>query len=138
MDAVAGEIFKNPALEVRTLAGEYFARPGGKKYVVSHIRSLQADKGKGKVIFTDKCSSCHRLGDNGTDIGPQLGSIGGKFDQAALLDALINPSAAIAFGYLETDLLAEEDFEIEAFCQRWPAKRGGRCLYDPRNLKLRA
>ena len=115
MDAVAGEIFKNPALEVRTLAGEYFARPGGKKYVVSHIRSLQADKGKGKVIFTDKCSSCHRLGDNGTDIGPQLGSIGGKFDQAALLDALINPSAAIAFGYTPVMVQTKEGSAIYGF-----------------------
>ena len=45
---------------------------------------------------------------------------------------------AIAFGYLPAELVAEEDFEIEAFMTRWPAKRGPRCLYDPKNARLKS
>jgi glycine cleavage system aminomethyltransferase T/glycine/D-amino acid oxidase-like deaminating enzyme len=45
---------------------------------------------------------------------------------------------AIAFGYLPSELADREDFEIEAFLERWPAKRGLRCLYDPKNQRLRS
>jgi len=45
---------------------------------------------------------------------------------------------AIAFGYLPRELAGEEDFESEAFLERWPAKRGPRCLYDPTNERLRS
>jgi 4-methylaminobutanoate oxidase (formaldehyde-forming) len=45
---------------------------------------------------------------------------------------------AIAFGYLPSALAEEEDFEIEAFLTRWPAKRGPRCLYDPKGLRLKS
>ena len=44
---------------------------------------------------------------------------------------------AIALGYLPAELAGEEDFEIEAFLTRWPAKRGPRCLYDPKNQCLK-
>ena len=45
---------------------------------------------------------------------------------------------AIAFGYLPHALADREDFEIEAFLTRWPAKRGPRCLYDPKNQRLKS
>ena len=45
---------------------------------------------------------------------------------------------AIAFGYLPRDLADREEFEIEAFLERWPARRGPRCLYDPNNQRLRS
>jgi putative heme-binding domain-containing protein len=32
-------------------------------------------------------------------IGPELTNIGKKFDKISLLDAIVNPSAAIVFGY---------------------------------------
>jgi putative heme-binding domain-containing protein len=35
----------------------------------------------------------------GNNIGPELTAIGKKFDKIALLDAIINPNAAIVFGY---------------------------------------
>jgi putative heme-binding domain-containing protein len=35
----------------------------------------------------------------GNRIGPELTQIGKKFDKIALLDAMVNPSASIVFGY---------------------------------------
>ena len=46
-----------------------------------------------------KCSSCHRIGSTGNDIGPDLTLIKKKFDKQALMDAIVNPSAGIVFGY---------------------------------------
>jgi putative membrane-bound dehydrogenase-like protein len=97
--AISDEIFKNPEQEIRTLASEYFIKPGGKKLSSSNILRLKGDITKGKENFDNKCTTCHKIEDTGNDIGPKLATVGEKFDKTALLDAILNPSAAIAFGY---------------------------------------
>ena len=52
-----------------------------------------------KLFFTTYCASCHKVDGAGNDIGPELSSIGKKFDKTGLLDAIIHPSAAILLGY---------------------------------------
>ena len=49
--------------------------------------------------MTTFCIACHKVGDLGKDIGPMLTTASQKFDKLALLDAIINPSSAIAFGF---------------------------------------
>lgn len=98
--AVAESIFDNPDQSVRVLASDYFKRPGGNKaFSITTIAKTPGDGIKGKVIFRTKCVTCHKVGDLGNTIGPDLTNIYKKFDQPALLDAIINPSAAITFGY---------------------------------------
>ncbi|HLL42114.1 MAG TPA: PVC-type heme-binding CxxCH protein, partial [Segetibacter sp.] len=93
-------IFKNPDPTIRVQASEYFKRPGADKtYSIPHISMLAADMARGKTVFAGRCSNCHKAGGEGNSIGPDLTTIGKKFDKTALLDAIINPSAAIVFGY---------------------------------------
>ena len=99
INAVSGEIFKNPELEIRTLASEHFVQSGEKPLSIPKILALNGDSSAGENVFTSKCTTCHKNGTSGNDIGPDLSSIGEKFDKAALLDAIINPNASIVFGY---------------------------------------
>ena len=93
-------IFNNPDLSVRVQAGKYVKRNGtDKTFSIDAIAQLPGDVVAGKLSFTNSCSSCHRAGKTGNEIGPELTLIGKKFDKIALLDAIINPSAAIVFGY---------------------------------------
>jgi putative heme-binding domain-containing protein len=93
-------IFQNPDPTVRVQAGEYFKRPGtDKMYSVQTISKMTGDVNSGQTVFSNRCASCHRIGAEGGAIGPDLTTIGKKFDKSALLDAIINPSAAIVFGY---------------------------------------
>jgi putative membrane-bound dehydrogenase-like protein len=93
-------IFNNPDLSVRVQAGKYVKRSGeGKTFSIDAIARLHGDTEAGKTIFATICSSCHRVGNTGNNVGPELTTIGKKFDKIALLDAIINPSAAIVFGY---------------------------------------
>ena len=96
---VKAVIFTNPDQSVRTQAGNYFERAGGKKYVLSEIVKIKPDADKGRQVFTQQCATCHRGGQQGGEIGPDLTLINKKFDRESLLDAIINPSAAIVFGY---------------------------------------
>jgi putative heme-binding domain-containing protein len=54
---------------------------------------------KGKTTFATYCTTCHRHGENGNDIGPDLTNIHKKFDKLSLLDAIVNPSASMVFGF---------------------------------------
>jgi putative membrane-bound dehydrogenase-like protein len=101
--AVAKVIYNNPDLQVRSLAADYFPREGkdwkGKLYSVDYIAKLQPDARHGQQVFATFCTTCHKHGQTGAEIGPDLTEIHKKFDQKSLLDALINPSAALVFGY---------------------------------------
>ncbi|MBS1608138.1 MAG: c-type cytochrome, partial [Bacteroidetes bacterium] len=93
-------IFKNPDIAVRVQAGKYFKQPGGKKnYSIQEIVKIQGNVADGKTVFNTYCTTCHRIGQAGNDIGPELTTIGKKFDKTGLLDAILNPSAAILLGY---------------------------------------
>ncbi|QHT70043.1 c-type cytochrome [Rhodocytophaga rosea] len=99
-EIISNAIFSNPDQTVRVLAGDYFTKPGAAKTLsIKQISSLQPDITKGKLLFQNNCASCHKRGKTGGEIGPDLSQIHKKFDKTALLDAIINPSAGLAFGY---------------------------------------
>lgn len=97
--AIQESIFTNPNLAVRVQAGKYIKRKAGKVISIDAIAGLTGNAGAGQKVFTATCSSCHKVGATGAGIGPELTGIGKKFDKTALLDAIVNPSASIVFGY---------------------------------------
>lgn len=97
---VADLIFDNPNQAVRVQAPLYFKKAGAAKtYAIPSIVTLKTDLKSGAEVFRKNCSSCHRFKDNGMDVGPDLTMIRNKFDRETLLDAILNPSAGIVFGY---------------------------------------
>lgn len=98
--ATEERIFRNPDAVVRVQASNYFKRPGSKHfYSIPAIAKKTANQGRGKTVFTGSCASCHKAGNIGNNVGPDLTNIDKKFDKINLLDAIVNPSAAIVFGY---------------------------------------
>ncbi len=97
---VEEKIFDNSDPTIRVQAGKFFQRPGGEHtYVIPDIAALKGDAVHGKQLFELACSTCHKVGDTGNTVGPELTTISGKFGREELLEAIVNPSAAIAFGY---------------------------------------
>ena len=107
-NAISKVIFTNPDQTVRVLATDYFKPAGRQHYVIPQIAKLKPQVNAGQVLFQNKCATCHRVGKTGADIGPELTQIKQKFDKNSLLDAVINPSAAMAFGY-ESWLITTKD-----------------------------
>jgi putative membrane-bound dehydrogenase-like protein len=66
---------------------------------IAKIAMLSGNSQKGEMVFKTYCISCHRHGQQGADVGPELTQIHQKFDKNALLDNIIHPNAGIAFGY---------------------------------------
>jgi putative heme-binding domain-containing protein len=96
---VETKIFDNPDATVRAQAGTYFKDHKEKKLVASQIMKLKPDPARGEKIFGMRCSVCHQIAGKGNRVGPDLSSIASKFDDKELLDAIINPSSSIVFGY---------------------------------------
>jgi putative heme-binding domain-containing protein len=82
------------------------------------IRELLARRGdakRGETVFfrdrSDACIRCHRVRGLGNWVGPDLSSIGVKYGKDSLLDAILNPSASISFGY-QTCVVATTDGRV--------------------------
>ena len=91
-----------------------------------------------KVSDTRNFALVGHAGDGKTSLGEAIlhkGAAVGTTTSAGFGHTL---GCAIALGYLPAELAREEDFEIEAFLTRWPAKRGPRCLTDPKGLRLKS
>ncbi len=96
--SVSEIIFNNPDQGVRILASQYFPR-NGKVLRTDLIERMKGNSIKGKGFYISNCSSCHKHGAKGAEIGPDLTMIHKKFGKSDLLDAIVNPSATMVFGY---------------------------------------
>jgi len=100
-EAIGSVIFSNPDRAVRTAASGFFARPGGQpRMTAGEIANRTGDPARGESRFLGACSTCHRHGTSaGAEVGPDLTGIDRKFDRNGLIEAIVTPSAGIAFGY---------------------------------------
>jgi putative heme-binding domain-containing protein len=96
---VADLIFENPDQAVQMQAMLYFKKDNASNYALSAIVNMKSDVGAGAMVFEKSCATCHRIKGKGAEIGPALTGINQKFDRETLLNAIVNPSAGIVFGY---------------------------------------
>lgn len=80
------------------------------------------DVEQGRTVFNNPrgagCAKCHSLDGSRTGVGPDLAGVGGKFDRVGLIQALLEPSAAIAVGYGTTNILLENGKTVSGVVQR--------------------
>lgn len=79
---------------------------------IEDIARMKGDATRGEGLFHGdlaKCATCHRVGDKGKDIGPDLTAAAKKFSAPILLDSILNPSSAISFGFEGSQILTKED-----------------------------
>ena len=63
--------------------------------------SRRGDVARGKEVFRRVCSGCHRIGDLGSEVGPDLVNLGGRLTKGNVLTQILDPNASIAPGYEE-------------------------------------
>lgn len=102
--AVEPKLQVHEDLAVRALASEAFPRrtqAGAALPSLADLTALPGDIGRGRELFRGRatCVACHVVDDLGGALGPELSLIRDKFGKRELIDAMLNPSAAIAFGF---------------------------------------
>ena len=81
---------------------------------ISELINRKGDVANGaKVFFRESvtCARCHKVGDQGIDVGPALTEIGSKLPKEELYKAILDPSAGISFDY-EAWLLTMKDGNV--------------------------
>jgi putative heme-binding domain-containing protein len=80
-----------------------------KSSTLEHERLVQAaltragDPERGRKVFEDVekslCLKCHRVGDRGERIGPELSGIGGRFSRITIIESILEPSRSVSPGF---------------------------------------
>ncbi len=100
---------KHPDSNVRILFEKYLPedqRPKrlGDTISADEILKLTGDVKRGERIFrlstAAQCKSCHSVNGEGATLGPDLSTIGKKYDRAALLETILQPSKAISHEFV--------------------------------------
>jgi putative heme-binding domain-containing protein len=108
-DVVVAHAAESNAAEVRDLFERFLPEEKRVKRLGNVIRpetilALKGDSGRGRKLFFEasgvQCRNCHRIGGQGTEVGPDLDQIGKKYDRAAILDHILFPSKQIDEKYL--------------------------------------
>ncbi len=110
----------SPSVEVRDLFERFIpeeerAKRLGDVIDRPSILALAGDAARGKLVFTAnsaaQCKTCHKAGEVGETVGPDLSKIGAKYDKAKLLEQILEPSKSIDPAFI-TYLLETKDGQV--------------------------
>ncbi|HUF60908.1 MAG TPA: c-type cytochrome [Verrucomicrobiales bacterium] len=96
-------LLRSPYAGIAEAAAEHLELPqSAESEPLPPLEQLARERGdadRGQVVFARLCSSCHRIGEDGIEFGPALTTVGEKLAREAILEAILDPGAAISFGY---------------------------------------
>jgi putative membrane-bound dehydrogenase-like protein len=102
LDALQRQRLANhPAKEIRERAARALSAAGDQnrdkvvqQYVAAVAEIGAGDHGKGRQVFAKYCSSCHRLENQGHEVGPDLAALTSR-SPATLIESILDPNRAI-------------------------------------------
>jgi len=105
MQTVALRQHSDPKLQQRAIKVIGIASNAKRNEIVQRFRpalDIRGDSHRGRIVFEQRCQSCHRVGDNGFAVGPDLAGVrnGGK---EKLLVNILDPNREVPpnyFGYI--------------------------------------
>lgn len=63
------------------------------------LAATTGDKAAGRAIFDKVCVACHKFGDAGKEIGPDLSAVAARLKRPEIIESLLWPSKVIADQY---------------------------------------
>lgn len=100
--------------DIRNEVNKIVATTGGQTINVENILKGNGDFIAGKEVFTTYCITCHEAKGSGVDFGPGLSQIGNKLSRQGLLNAVINPSEGVGFGYETQEITMKNGDVVQA------------------------
>ena len=90
------------ALRQRAEAAFGSLKIGARKDVLdayASVKSMKGDPARGKVVYERVCATCHKVGDQGHEVGPDLAALT-DLSADALLTAILDPNQEIDARYV--------------------------------------
>ena len=85
-----------------------------RRRVIDDYRSalkMQGDTKRGATIYEKQCAKCHKHGESGYDVGPNLASLTNT-EPAALLTSILDPSQAVEGKYLNYVIITTDGLSL--------------------------
>lgn len=107
---------KRPGEELKRRIAQYEAGRAADDPLSAYREALAGgDAARGKKIFFEKadvsCLRCHKIGDRGSEVGPELNKVAADKPRTYLLESIVDPNRQIAKGF-ETVVLATDDAKV--------------------------
>ena len=115
----ARRLREHPSAGVRELAIEVLKPAAPPEEIVERYAralTLPGDSGRGKVVFLERCASCHRLGTDGHAVGPDLAALTAPTPQS-LLVAILNPDQEVEDRYLSYSVVTNDGRVVSGLIQ---------------------
>ena len=122
-----GKAVRHPDANVRILFEKFVPeseRPQrlGAAMKAEDILKLIGDEKRGEQIFHQSsaanCKGCHAIRGFGKKLGPDLTAIGKKYEKAALLETIMDPSKAISHEYVTSVVETDEGLAYTGFVEK--------------------
>jgi putative heme-binding domain-containing protein len=94
-----------PENERKTKLWQYDTKKLSPDAFANYAKANTGSVDNGRKLFKSdalSCIKCHKVGNEGGDVGPALTGVGVKYDRAFLIDAVLFPSKQILDGYHQT------------------------------------
>jgi len=96
------------------------AAPTGADEVKLYVRG---DAKKGEALFFDPdssaaCGKCHKVGDRGSSVGPELTQVAGTRDLKFIIESILEPSKEIASGFEPILIITREGQYVTGIIKR--------------------
>ena len=82
-----------------------------KEPTLTELIALTPNVNNGKTVFAKTCALCHQVENEGFSFGPALTEIGSKLPKEGQLEAILQPSAGISFGYEGWELTMKKELK---------------------------
>ena len=99
-----GLLLRSTDAQVKELATKLFSDsvPGARKDAIAKYQpalSMKGDAERGRKVFETVCATCHRAGDIGKDVGPNLATIRGWNPDQVLIN-ILDPNREVAPNFM--------------------------------------
>jgi putative heme-binding domain-containing protein len=114
----------DPALDQILRAAENNGSVGIPDYSGQYVRSLatevmeSGDRQRGEEVYasaTLSCMACHKVGNTGGDLGPELTAVGAGVPVELLIEAILWPKRQVKEGYLSTTLSSKNGNMVSGY-----------------------
>jgi putative heme-binding domain-containing protein len=87
---------------------EHYESDGHRTTYMAGLNALGGSRREGRKVFTRACQACHRVGDDGTDFGPNLSDVGKRLKREEILESILFPNIKIDPKYRATNIVTVE------------------------------
>jgi putative heme-binding domain-containing protein len=138
--------FDDLAGDLKTIAGGY-ASPAGPRAAGTEVDQLAPRPSGAEIFHRAGCQQCHRRGNEGGVVGPDLSQVARRLAPEQLLRAIVDPSSKISDAYANWQLLLDSGqivsgrIEQQDDAQIWLRTEGGsgpRLVIDVADIEAKA